>query len=666
MAARRVARYLEDLHSQYISDSLDAPKSAEQIIRNLKDVVLTHNLSHIDTDLCTEQLFVANDSTPDLLTEFVDSLIDKRFTRVRYHTIKLVMEYMDHIQEEIISTTAYPARIHWAMMECVSKDKSDSTRSLALQCLDSLYLMDAIDLHSDSTSHSTVMSLERVIQSLNHMLSLGVSKVGPSVRGGVLRSLGILSNRYPHRFDRNFLTRLSKRYTKWLNDAMDKIKGDQVKPPLIAGSLTGIEYLLNEHSDLIPVQSQNNKDPHTLWTVMKMVIISVQTIADATRYKVAVASMNLLSRHSFLFLPFIMRMFEVTVKKGYTENKNDPLQLILNLSLNHGNYDVSSCGMDCVESMLSVVTDKLSEEQTDLNRKIFNYLMHLMSNLLTTSIQSSSSNSKPIALSIRAFGQLSSTISRYKGMQSLKGLLSKLVEVSKKCFVLKEGDSRSKLYEFPSFLGAFSSIIHDIDYVDDAVLGQLTKMVKMIYDGFPTTGRKLRERLYLSLTRLFVVLYLKGNVFQKLLESIVYRGITYSISTLPVEEDPFPTQSYYPVHIRRCYEEFYYFWRGMLMDREEEDALKWSKGLNDLDMGQSQRYLEEMRSLLFASLMENVITILGEFDLTFELKDDGKSNKFEDNAILRCPVDMELFLNFGVYPLSRWLWFNAYSLTLSL
>ena len=32
--------------------------------------------------------------------------------------------------------------------------------------------------------------------------------------------------------------------------------------------------------------------------------------------------------------------------------------------------------------------------------------------------------------------------------------------------------------------------------------------------------------------RLFVVLYLKGNIFNKLLEIIIYKGLTFSITTL--------------------------------------------------------------------------------------------------------------------------------------
>lgn len=85
------------------------------------------------------------------------------------------------------------------------------------------------------------------------------------------------------------------------------------------------------------------------------------------------------------------------------------------------------------------------------------------------------------------------------------------------------------------------------------------------------------------------------------------------------------------------------------MDKEVEDVGKWCKGLGDLDAGKCLRYLEEMRSILFSSLMENAITILGELDLTFELKDDGNTSNLEDNAVLHSPVDMELFLNFGTF-----------------
>ena len=40
MASRQVARYLQDLHSHFANDSLDAPSMAHQTILNLQDVVL--------------------------------------------------------------------------------------------------------------------------------------------------------------------------------------------------------------------------------------------------------------------------------------------------------------------------------------------------------------------------------------------------------------------------------------------------------------------------------------------------------------------------------------------------------------------------------------------------------------------------------------------------
>ena len=568
-------------------------------------------------------------------------------------------DYIEHVHDDIVATISYPARIHRAMIECVSKDTSDKTRSLALECLDTLYLMESFDLHSPSTSSSIpIMSLEQVVNSLNHMLTLGASKVGQSVRGGILRLLGILSSQYPTKIHRNLLQRLAKRYTKWLADSLDKVNGDKVRPALIAGCLTGIEYLLIEHCDLIPLKSSNKKDQHDLWTVFKIFIASTKTINISTRYAVAIAAMNLINRHSYLFLTFIMPLLEATSKLGskrYHENENDPLQLILNLSIKHGNWDVSRCGMDCVESMLSSITNKLSETQNDRNRKIYRFIMKLFGDLLSSSMNGPSSNTKPTALSIRAFGQLASTIRNYQGTDYLKGLLSTLVNVSKKCVIMNESndsnglDAQYKLNEFPSFLEAFSSIIYHIEFVDDAVLAQLTTMIKMIFEHFAVTRRRLRERLYTSMKRMFVVLYLKGNIFGKLLESVVYRGITYSISTLPVIEDNASSQSYYPIQRRTCYEEVYYFLRGLLVDKEVEDVGKWCKGLGDLDAGKCLRYLEEMRSILFSSLMENAITILGELDLTFELKDDGNTSNLEDNAVLHSPVDMELFLNFGTF-----------------
>ncbi len=42
-------------------------------------------------------LFNKSDSTPDILTEFTDSLIDKRFAPVRFHIIKLIIVKISYI-----------------------------------------------------------------------------------------------------------------------------------------------------------------------------------------------------------------------------------------------------------------------------------------------------------------------------------------------------------------------------------------------------------------------------------------------------------------------------------------------------------------------------------------------------------------------------------------
>ena len=42
MASRRVARYLQELHSHFNNNTLDSPGLAQQVVLNLSDVVLTN------------------------------------------------------------------------------------------------------------------------------------------------------------------------------------------------------------------------------------------------------------------------------------------------------------------------------------------------------------------------------------------------------------------------------------------------------------------------------------------------------------------------------------------------------------------------------------------------------------------------------------------------
>ena len=210
------------------------------------------------------------------MTEFVDSLIDKRFTGTRYHMIKLVMGYLEHIGDEM---GKYAPRIQATMLKCVNTDQSDKTKALALQCLDRLYLSTRIKLHANASRgvDSAALPIEQVISTLYSNLNLGVSKLRPSVRGGILRLLGILSNRFASKFERSALQKLAKLYTKHINEALQR--PDAVQPQLVGGSLTGLEYFLEEHCDLIPVSPST--DPR--FSAPRRLSAPVNLLADTLR-----------------------------------------------------------------------------------------------------------------------------------------------------------------------------------------------------------------------------------------------------------------------------------------------------------------------------------------------------------------------------------------------
>eukprot|EP01084_Bolivina_argentea_P271801 462560_1 len=205
--------------------------------------------------------------------------------------------------------------------------------------------------------------------------------------------------------------------------------------------------------------------------------------------------------------------------------------------------------------------------------------------------------------------------------------------------------------QFPAYLSAFSSIIYYIDYVDDEVVDELSLMINMIYDAFASTLNKTRFKLYEAIVRLFVVLYIKGNIFNKLLEIIIYKGLIFSITTL--EENMITamrvmdTSTESGLRVRHCYEEFYFFWHGLLF----LDSFKWNKGLN-IDMEETNKYLYEMRSVLFNSIISNLIKILSQFNLKVKTNDDNINinnmimNNNNQHMELENANDMELFLNY--------------------
>ena len=80
--------------------------------------------------------------------------------------------------------------------------------------------------------------------------------VDPSIRGGILRLLGILSDRYKeaNEFSTERLKKLSKLYTQYIHEALND--PNKMERSLVGGCLTGLEYFLNEYSHLIPFKAK--------------------------------------------------------------------------------------------------------------------------------------------------------------------------------------------------------------------------------------------------------------------------------------------------------------------------------------------------------------------------------------------------------------------------
>eukprot|EP01083_Nonionella_stella_P272552 924329_1 len=222
MASRDVTRYLQEVHRHFTNQSQGAPDSALQMIKNLKSTIegQLSELTKMERDLISTMLFQVSESGTDLMTQFIDSLIDKRFAACRAYIVKLVLDYIDHIDHNI---DVHASRIQFTMRQCVNNDQSDKTKCIALECLHKLYCM-PLSLHPDTDAddsndvnmnrNTTALDIDDVISTLYNNLNLGISKLRATVRGGILHLLGILSNKYPSKFSHNQLTKLSKEVMK--------------------------------------------------------------------------------------------------------------------------------------------------------------------------------------------------------------------------------------------------------------------------------------------------------------------------------------------------------------------------------------------------------------------------------------------------------------------
>jgi len=76
------------------------------------------------------------------------------------------------------------------------------------------------------------------------------------------------------------------------------------------------------------------------------------------------------------------------------------------------------------------------------------------------------------------------------------------------------------IHHFPAFLSSYAYILKELQGVDPHVLIYLENMICRLFLVFPNMISKHRKKNYVALTRLFVVLYTKGAIFQTMLEKI--------------------------------------------------------------------------------------------------------------------------------------------------
>src|SRR5690606_10985606 len=128
----------------------------------------------------------------------------------------------------------------------------------------------------------------------------------------------------------------------------------------------------------------------------------------------------------------------------------------------------------------------------------------------------------------------SNVAKQYLKPNELKQILQKLMIFSERMYVNSTEntliDGEETIEHLPNFINALANIFFEVEEIDEYCINHVERIVGTFFLVYPQLYDYQRWENYRSLTRLFISLYTKGTMLQKLLSRIIFQGLVVTCS----------------------------------------------------------------------------------------------------------------------------------------
>lgn len=514
------------------------------------------------------------------------SLVNQITTQPPRVKAAILQFFSDTIDKQTV--TPYAARLQNAAFQAM-RGESISVKNKAFALFDTLMKM-RLDLEYVAGSDAAPLSV--YIEGLFRELQQSKSKLS-SARGNCLSSLGLLA-------DLNGLTeeqakKLAALYMNTLAQEINSVA--KPEPKLLEGIFQGLKYFLNKdaHAQLIP--SNAKKKVERLEFLFECIILSIRATTDESRYNVLRAALALFTHHPSKFRVYMKQKCE------------EMLEILLKLCT-HKNDEIRSKGGWAFEAfMTQVCADighiKTNQDEAAHDKNLFYFLLKFFVLKLDNN-----KTVDDVTMSVRAFGQLAVPIVVYMGEGELVKFMQRLLRTSDRLYNGSPDEIESAMSYFPSFMSSYASMIQQLGRpnIDVSVLAQLRDMIGPFFKTFPNMVKKKRDRNYLALTQLFLVLHGKGVIFNQLIDQIVWYGLALTISQLPEHQTRgVAGVGNFQNKERRAYRQYCDLWHALLSSDRYQTFSK-----------EEQVALPQMQRVIYDTLVSHILKMLRT--LTLDLR----------------------------------------------
>lgn len=443
-------------------------------------------------------------------------------------------------------------------------------------------------------------------------------KHSQSVKSCILRMLGLFSEHFPKYF--------SEKAQYLIQIILDDLSAqfDSKKPDfqIICGGMAGLNSVLVSFSYIVV------DDPKKLQRVFRFVEFVLNPPSGVKSYGLPKSGLKLLETHS-------------SILKAYLTDRHSQIyKYIKKYCIHETNKAIRKYAFHALESFLQAVCDEcMNDDRSDaanLNTIKFFVKEFWIGLENSTSILESS-------VYIRGLGRFSRVVRRILDSSELKTILQKLVSISERMYISGSNgtliDGEETMEHLPNIITAFSNLFFEIEEIDDVYIDNLEKIIGTFFLVYPQLYEYQRIQNYRAITRLFVSLYTKGTMLQKLLSKITFQGLVLTCSRPQVMD----------IETTEYYFEYQDLWKNILSPKIPSDIQYFTKDdEKDIVKVIYHEFISCILKITKKIVLDyNVVKKVQAIDAEEKLTGINWDDEDENTDVLKAtvPKDFELFLN---------------------